>query len=167
LTIIDQEEFSRVADLLKKQWKELGIEVEVKKVNLPSHEFEQEIIKPRDYESILFGKVIGLIPDLFSFWHSSQKKEPGLNLALYENKEADKLLEEARQTLNEEERKGKYEEFQDILIDDAPVVFLYSPTYLYLVSKDIKGIKEGLIANSSKRFIDIENWYIKIKRVWK
>ena len=165
LATVDQEELAKVADLLKKQWEKLGVELEIKKVELPA--LQQDFLKPRNYESLLFGKVVGLIPDPFPFWHSSQKKEPGLNLAIYENKEADKILEKARQILDERERKENYQKFQDILIEDAPVVFLYSPDYLYLVSKKIKGIAEGVIVDPSKRLIGVENWYIKTKRVWK
>lgn len=165
LVTIDQEELSQAADLIKKQWEALGVQLEVKKVSLLS--LEQDFWNPRDYESLLFGKIMGLIPDPYPFWHSTQKREPGLNLSLYGNKEADKLLEEARQILDEKERLEKYRIFQDIIIEDAPAVFLYSPDYLYLVSKEIKGIKTKIVADPSKRFIDIENWYIKTKRSWK
>ena len=141
------------------------MELELKKVSLSS--LEQDFWKPRNNESLLFGKVIGLIPDLYPFWHSTQKRDPGLNLSLYDNKEADKLLEEIRQTLDTEERFKKYQVLQNIIVEDAPAVFLYSPNYLYPVSDKIKGIKEKTIADPSKRFIDIEEWYIKIQRVWK
>ncbi|OGZ17718.1 MAG: hypothetical protein A2Z78_00195 [Candidatus Nealsonbacteria bacterium RBG_13_36_15] len=165
LVTVDQEELSLVADLIKKQWEALGIELELKKVSLSS--LEQDFWKPRNYESLLFGKVIGLIPDLYPFWHSTQKRDPGLNLSLYDNKEVDKILEEVRQTLDKNERFEKYQILQNIIIKDAPAIFLYSPNYLYPVSDEIKGVKEKIIADPSKRFIDIEEWYIKTQRVWK
>jgi len=165
LVTVDQEELSKVADLLKKQWEKLGVDLEVKKVDLQT--LQQNFLRPRNYEAILFGKVVGIIPDPLPFWHSSQKEDPGLNLAEYENKEADKILQAAKESLEEEKRKEEYQKFQEILIEDAPVVFLYSPDYLYLMSQKIKGIKEGIIADPSKRFIGVENWYIKERRVWK
>ncbi|GAI49577.1 unnamed protein product, partial [marine sediment metagenome] len=128
---------------------------------------KREIIKPRNYESLLFGEVLGVIPDPFPFWSSLQKKDPGLNLAMYENKKCDKLLKEVRQSLDEDVRKEKLEEFQELLIEDTPAVFLYNPDYLYLVSKEIKGINVKIITDPSKRFIGIENWYIKTKRAWR
>jgi len=168
LITVDQEELSQVADLIEEQWKIIGVELEVRKIpsSTSLSSLEQEFIKPRNYESILVGKVMGLTPDPYPFWHSSQRREPGLNLSLYNNKEVDKILEEARQLLDEEERLEKYQNFQEILIESAPVVFLYSPDYLYSVSKEIKGIKTEVIADPSKRFIGIENWYIKTKRAW-
>ena len=165
LVTVDQPILIETANLLKNQWRALGAEIEIKTFDILT--LEQEIIKPRDYQSLLFGEVLGAIPDPFPFWHSVQKKDPGLNLAIYENKKADKLLEEARQTLDPKIRAEKLATFQDILIEDAPAVFLYSPDYLYFVSKEIKGIKGGIIADPSKRFSNIEEWYVKTKRVWK
>ncbi len=152
----------KVAALLKSQWESMGAEIEI--TALPISQLEQEIIKPRNYEMLLFGEVLGQIPDPFPFWHSSQLKDPGLNLAKYENQKADKLLEAARTTLDEEERTKKYQEFQDILIEDAPCVFLYSPDYVYFVSKEIKGINAKMIVDPSRRLSNIENWYIRTSR---
>lgn len=163
LVTIDQEELNQVADLIKKQWEALGVQLSIKRV---SSALEKDFIKPRNYESILVGKVMGLIPDPYPFWHSSQKRDPGLNLSLYSNKEVDELLEESRQTLDKRERFKKYQDFQEILIETVPNIFLYSPDYLYPVSEEIKGIPGNVIADPSKRFIGIEEWYIKTKRSW-
>ena len=165
LTTVNQPILEKAASLLKDQWELLGIDLEIKTFDVST--LEQEIIKPRNYEMLLFGEVLGAIPDPFPFWHSSQKKDPGLNLTGYENKKCDKLLEEARQTLDENERKTTLEKFQELLIEDAPALFLYNPDYLYLVSKEIKGINTEIITDPSKRFSGIENWYVKTKRAWK
>jgi len=164
LTTVSQPILIEVASLLQSQWENLGVEVEIKTFDTST--LEREIIKPRNYEALLFGEVLGTIPDPFPFWSSLQKKDPGLNLAMYENKKCDKLLEEVRQSLDEEVRKEKLEEFQELLIEDAPALFLYNPDYLYSVSKEIKGIDVKIITTPSKRLSGIENWYIKTRRVW-
>ena len=84
-----------------------------------------------------------------------------------ENKKVDKLLEEGRKTQDSKERARIYEEFQNLLIEDSPAVFLLNPDYIYFVSPAIKGIEVKFIANPAQRFSGIENWYIKTKRVWK
>ena len=165
LATVNQPLLETTANLLKEQWEAIGINLEIKTFDISS--LEQEVIKPRDYDMLLFGEVLDVLPDPFPFWHSSQVKDPGLNLAGYENKTADKLLEGARQTLDETERKEKLEEFQEILLEDAPALFLYNPDYLYLVSNQVKGIQAKIITDPSKRFSGIENWYIKTKRAWK
>lgn len=165
LTTVDQPDLIKTANLLKEQWKEVGVYLEVEILDIAT--LEEEVIKPRDYEILLFGEVLTAIPDLYPFWHSSQVKDPGLNLASYENSQADKLLEGARQTLVEAERKEALEKFQEIFLNDIPALLLYNPDYLYLVSDKIKGIEAGIITDPSQRLASIENWYIKTKRAWK
>lgn len=165
LSTVKEEDLIEIARKLKEQWKKIGIDVELKFYK--SNFFLEKILKPRDYEMVLFGQALGKIPDPFAFWHSSQKKDPGLNLSLYENKKFDKILEELRKTFDEEKRKEKLEKLQEILIEDAPALFLFRGDYFYFVSKKIKGIEEITILDPSQRFLEIENWYIREKRVWK
>jgi len=164
LVTVNQSPLIEVANILKNQWSKLGAEITVETLDSQTVE---DIIKNRNYEALLFGEVLSAVPDPLPFWHSLQKRDPGSNLSLYENKEVDKLLEGARQSLDSEIRAQKLESFQDILISDAPAVFLYSQDYIYLTSKKIKGIEKKMIVDPSERFSGITNWYIKTKRVWK
>jgi len=165
IATVDKPELVKVATEIAEMWRLAGINIEIDTFDVST--LEQDIIKPRNYEMLLFGEVLGQTPDPFPFWHSSQVEDPGLNLAGYSNDNCDKLLEENRQSLNEEKREEALEKFQNILINDAPAVFLYSPSYLYLVSDKVKGIDTVMITDSSKRFANVENWYINTKRVWK
>ena len=162
LTTSDWPELVEVANEIKKQWEAVGVGVEIQV--LPLAELQQAI-RNRDYQALLFGEVLNLDPDPFSFWHSSQKKDPGLNLALYDNKEADKLLEEARQTIDKDGRNEKYEEFQVILLSDAPAIFLYSPYFIYVQSTKVKSNNTKIISVPSDRFSSVNAWYMDTKRV--
>ena len=162
LTTSNWPELAAVADQIKNQWEAVGARVNVEILDLPEL---QQAIKSREYEALLFGEVLGLDPDPFSFWHSSQKRDPGLNLALYDNKDADKLLEEAKQTLDRSARLSKYDEFQKLVIKDIPVIFLYSPDYLYAQPAKIKNSNMSIISMPSDRFATISQWYIETKRV--
>ncbi|OGZ58515.1 MAG: hypothetical protein A3B96_01535 [Candidatus Spechtbacteria bacterium RIFCSPHIGHO2_02_FULL_43_15b] len=165
LITVQWPELEKVLRVLENQWEKVGVSVNIEAYSLG--EIQQEFIRPREYEAIVFGQVVGIDPDPFSFWHSSQKKDPGLNISLYENKTVDKLLEEARQTLDSNSRVEKYVLLQDYVSQDIPAIFLYSPSYLYPINRNIKGIKEGKIADPSWRFADVERWYMTTKRVWK
>jgi len=165
LVASDWPEFKQTAEILKEQWEKLGIKVNLKIIS--ATDIQQEYLRPRNYQALLFGEVLSADPDPFAFWHSTQKKDPGLNVAFYDNKKVDKLLEDARQTVDQEERTEKYAEFQKLLIEDAPAIFLYSPTYLYPVNKKVKGIEIGKLAQPSYRFSQIEDWYVKTKRIWR
>ncbi|MEK9158201.1 MAG: ABC transporter substrate-binding protein [Patescibacteria group bacterium] len=157
-------EFSQVANILKEQWGKAGIEVTIEALNTPQL---QQAIRDRNYEALLFGEILDLDPDPFTLWDSSQKQKLGLNLALYDNATADNLLQDARQSLNPLDRAKKYDDFQKIVINDVPAVFLYNPLYLYPQSTNIRGANTSIIAAPSDRLLNIENWYIDTKRIWK
>ncbi|MDP2930535.1 MAG: ABC transporter substrate-binding protein [bacterium] len=165
LVTVDDPLLIETAEILKAQWAVIGIDVEIQSVSFG--QLNSDFLKTRSYDALLFGEVLGQTLDPFPFWHSSQKKDPGLNLAVYENKEADKLLEEARQSFDDEIKQQKLEKFQEIIIADAPAVFLYQPDFIYLAPQKLKGINSGFISDPSKRFAGIENWYLETKRVFK
>lgn len=158
----DFPEFIEVANLIKEMWQKIGISAEVK--TLGATELETSIIKPRAYQVLLFGEIFSHDPDPFAFWHTSQIKDPGLNIALYSNRKADAILEEARRTTDHIKREEKYREFQKIVVGDLPAIFLYSPLSYYGVRSAIKGIAVDRIALPHERFSYIERWYIKTRR---
>ena len=113
-----------IADDIKKNWEDiLGI-----KVN--AHISTQ--INTQDYDVILAYGSIPTDPDQYLFWHSTQSKT---NLTKINNPRIDKLLEEGRQTFDQQERKKIYQEFQKILLEECPAIFLKYPT-LYTVSRN-------------------------------
>ena len=160
-----RKELTTIGERLKNDWQSIGIKIEM--TSIPVVELQQDYIQPRTYQMLLFGEVLNVEPDPFSFWHSSQKKDPGLNLALYDNQGADKLLEEARQSLNKRVRVNRYNDFQNLVIEDLPSIFLYSPLYLYPQTKKIKGFEDELLGLPSERFINVNKWHIKTQRVRK
>ena len=154
------------AKLIKEQWEEQGIKIEIQNI---SENDIKKVIRERNFDILIFGEKLGGIPDPIPFWHSSQRVDPGLNLSLYQNSKADGLMEKARKYYNHEDesRKNTLQELQNIIIDDAPAIPLFTTDYLYLINKNIKGVLTQKIIEPSKRFVDISNWYIKEKRVWK
>ncbi|MEK7077987.1 MAG: ABC transporter substrate-binding protein [Patescibacteria group bacterium] len=165
LTTTDWPELTQVASLLKTDWEKIGVKVNLDVV--PVNAIQTQTIRPREYEALLFGEVLGLNPDPFSFWHSTQRKDPGLNLSVYSNKKVDGLLESARQMLSPQEKIKKYQEFQNIIMSDLPAIFLYSPNYIYAVSDKVRGFETEAINTPSQRFENINQWYIATKRVKK
>lgn len=165
LTTSDWPELLRSADIIKTALKDVGIDIAVEKRTLS--ELESEVIRPRNFEMLLFGQVYGYEPDLFAFWHSSQIKDPGLNVALYGNKKVDQLLEEARRLQDEKARNKKHEEAGLIIAQDLPAVFLYSQLYLYLLPADLQGVSLEKISLPADRFNEINKWYRETKRVFK
>jgi len=165
ISTVDQFPLVQTAQLLKEQWETFGVEVRV--TAYPIGDFEKDVLKPRDYQTLLFGEILGTIPDPFPFWHSSQIQDPGLNLSSFEDDDADRLLEKARKESDLEVRAEQYAELQDIILAATPALFLYDVNYTYFVSTKVRGITEQVIVDPSKRFATITEWYIKTERTWK
>jgi peptide/nickel transport system substrate-binding protein len=165
LLTTDWPELSQTAEIIANQWKELGVKANVQVLTVS--DLQQNYIRPREYDALLFGQAASFDPDLYSFWHSSKKTDPGLNLSKFENEEADKLLSEIREEFDREKRIEKYRQFNKILSQETPAVFLYSRAYLYPVGVNVKGIEVESISSPQHRFSNINKWYVKIKRIFK
>ncbi len=162
---IDSADLIKVANLLKKQWEKIGAKIDVQAYSFA--DIKQNYIKTREYDALLVGQEASFNVDPYSFWHSSQKKDPGLNWALFDNKDADEIIEQARVDNDRNDRIKKYYKFQEIINEEVPAIFLFSPKYLYLVDGNIKGIATQRINSPQWRFANINNWYINTKRVKK
>lgn len=165
LATSDAPELASAAALIADMWKAIGVKTEVK--ILAVSDLEASLIRPRAYEALLFGEVFGHDPDPFAFWHTSQLKDPGLNIALYSNRKADELLEEARRTSDPELRKSKYRELQKIVSDEIGAIFLYSPVQYYALRKTIQGAELGAAILPEERFNQVNQWYAETRRALK
>lgn len=158
----DFQELVEVANAIKVMWRKVGIEAEVKIFS--GANLETLIIRPRAYQVLLFGEIFGHDPDPFAFWHTSQIKDPGLNIALYSNRKADTLLEEARRITDQATREEKYREFQKIVVEDQAAIFLFSPASYYGVRSSVEGVTIERIVLPHERFAHIEKWFMKTRR---
>lgn len=162
LTTVQKDENIQVAEKIRELWQAVGVKVNVEIVDL--NRIQRDVIKPRAYEVLLFGQILGRDPDPYPFWHSSQANDPGLNLALYNNKEADKLLEEARRANESAIRARDYLEFEKKLRADVPAIFLYSLKFSYLLPSSIQGVKTIKINQTADRFSTVNEWYINTQK---
>lgn len=157
-------ELKETAQKLAEQWLKIGAKVDVQIYDLS--DLDQNLIRPRKFEALLFGEVLGRNSDLYSFWHSSQRLAPGLNITQYVNATADKLLEDARKQSDPNKKIVNYEKFQLELAKDTPAIFLYSPYFLYILPNKIKGADFPSLIVPAERFSSIQNWYINQEKVW-
>lgn len=102
------------AEMVAKDWNAVGVKTEVQvSSGLPS-----------EYQALLAIYDIPKDPDQYSIWHSTQTVT---NISKYINPRIDKLLEDGRVQLNQEERRKIYLDFQRFLVEDSPAAFLYHP----------------------------------------
>jgi peptide/nickel transport system substrate-binding protein len=164
LATSDAPELKAVAEQVSSAWKKFGAEVTVKVFE--KGDLSQDVIRPRKYDAVLFGEVVGRNPDPYVFWHSSQRFDPGLNIANYANVAVDKMLENLRSITDPAERLDTYQKINAQISADSPAIFLYTPLFVYLVPVNVNHINLLPIANPADRFITIAEWYISIDKVW-
>jgi len=140
-------------------WKQIGIKTEIEILSIS--QIQNKIIKPRNFDALFYGQITGADPDPYPFWHSSQTNEDGYNIANFINKDVDQLLEDARLISDIAERQKKYKKFQEIISEEIPAIFIYSPVYTYMQDKKIKGFNIKNIFYPSDRFANINEWYLK------
>lgn len=161
---VNSPELKLVAEILQKQFNDMGASVSLELFDLA--QLNQNVIRPRDYDVLLFGQVISRDGDLYPFWHSSQRNDPGLNVALYTNAFVDATLEELRTTLSGDTRTQLHESFVSEWRSDVPAIFLYVPDMTYALPEKIQGVHAGPIQEPSERFLDAYGWYMHTQRIF-
>jgi peptide/nickel transport system substrate-binding protein len=103
---------------------------------------------------------VGPDPDLFTLWHSGA--EPGtLNFAYAHGWGLiDKDLEDGRASVDQPARLAAYADFQALIADQAPAIFLYSAHYDYAVSQRVRGVHLNHVIEPEDRFQYVTDWYV-------
>ncbi len=164
LSTVNSPDLVAVAELVSGMWRDMGAEVELKVYE--AADLTQSVIRPRRHEALLFGMELGHELDLYAFWHSSQRNDPGLNISQYADIESDTILETLRTTLDPEERDKLLRSFTDRITNDHTGIFLFAPDLLYLSHNDVHNVRLHPLANPSERFHTIHEWYMQTDRVW-
>lgn len=154
----------RVAQALAVQWQAVGVRVAV--APLSAGELADGYLRPRAFQAVLYHWLdVTPDPDMYPFWHSTQATDPGQNFAQFQNRDADEIMEQARQTPDTVLRQELYARLQEILRDQAPALFLYQPVYTMGVRDTVQAVTLGPVRSASDRFGSIAGWYVRTRRV--
>ena len=165
LTASDTPEYRNVCKLLAQQWRAIGVNLHVQFQDASNF---QSTLASHDYDAVLYGISIGVDPDVYVYWDSSQadlRAANRLNLSEYKNATADVALEAGRTRLAAPLRAIKYRPFLQAWQHDAPAVGLYQPRSLYLTNGAVAGFTDHTINSSADRFYNVQNWEIRQARV--
>lgn len=157
-------ELKTIAQAVQADWKELGADVSIELYG--QGDLTQNIIRPRSYEALLFGMVVGREQDLFAFWSSTERNDPGLNIALYTNHSVDTLLTNIREESDPLKREELLTEVQTSIAEEYPAAFTHAPDFVYVVPEEVRGVLLPQIASPSDRFANIHEWYKRTEYVW-
>jgi len=137
------EQRRKIAEVIQRRLADIGVRVEIRILEWTV--FLSEFIDKRNFEAVLLGWGLGLDPDNFDIWHSSKTREGEFNFISYKNEEVDQLLEQARRTCSQEERRVCYQRIHEIIYDEQPYMFLCVPDSLSIVHSRVQGIRQAPI----------------------
>jgi peptide/nickel transport system substrate-binding protein len=149
LTVRGQPEDTRLGELIQAQLADLGV-----KVNLAT-------ISPNEWTAAQQERQINWTT---TSW--TQRADPDGLLSLlvktkgtantlgYSNPQVDDLLAKAAAIYDREQRRPLYQQIMQIVVDDAPFVYLWQPAYFYGVAKQVEGVP------------DIPDNILRVRGIW-
>ncbi len=127
----------QIATVWQEELQRAGIELNIRQLEWASL---LERVKSHNFDTIFMGWSMPPDPDPYQVWHSSQTGANGSNHVGFENEEADRIIEEARVTFDEEKRNALYRRFHEIVHEEQPYTFLFAPKTLLAVAKRVEGV---------------------------
>jgi ABC-type transport system substrate-binding protein len=151
------------ASLSKDQLAKCGIEL-----NVVEADFATVLLPllswPNNYETYLGGWSTSRDPDDFSIFHSSEctteAAPDGFNFPCYSNPEADKLLEDGRQELDQAKRTEIYAKFQELVHNDLPYYFTWSDLANAALTKSVSSNGGTIDLTSPQYFWNLDTWVV-------
>ena len=136
----------------------IGVKVNIRIIEWAA--FLKEYLDKHNFEAVVMAWTIPIEPDLFDVWHSSKTKLGELNYISFENEEVDRLIDEARFTLDRDQRKAALDRVQEIFYDEVPYVFLYVPDALPAISSRIIGPE----VTPAGVGLNLKDWYVPLDK---
>ena len=116
-------------------WKQIGIDVRTDLLEWAV--FIQERVNKLDFDALVLGWSMGIDPDLFQIWHSSQTGPNQLNFVGFKNKEADDLIIKIRQEYDHDQQVRYCHRLHEIIAHEQPYTFLYVGKWTAILDKRI------------------------------
>ena len=116
-------------------WKQIGINVRTDLLEWSV--FIQERVDKRDFDALVLGWVMGIDPDLYQIWHSSQTHPYQLNFVSFKNKEADDLIVKIRREYDHEKQVAYCHALHKIIAREQPYTFLYVGKWTAVLDKRV------------------------------
>lgn len=159
---VDNPTNKAIAESIQQNWTDLQINVTLKPIK--SEEILPNYLEPRRYQAALVQLDLTRSPDPdpYPFWHQAQATG-GQNYSQWEDRQSSEYLEEARVTIDPEERGRLYRNFQVRFASELPALPLYYLVYTYGVDAEVQGIRLGPLFDSSDRFSMVVDWFLIAK----
>jgi len=127
------------AQILQHQLKKAGVIVKLRVMEWQA--FLNMVVFPHKFDSVLLAWGLSPTPDPYMFWHSDNDKEGGFNFIGYKNEKLNRLIEKSQSIIDRDKLSAMWKKMFKMVTDDNPYLFLYIPTSLTTVNKNIKNIE--------------------------
>ncbi len=121
--------------IVQDAWKRIGVDVHTD--TLEWSVFIQERVNKLDFDALVLGWTMGLEPDLYQIWHSSQTDPYELNFVGFENKKADQLIVKIRKEYDHYRQVQLCHRLHRIIAEEQPYTFLYVSKWTAVLDKRI------------------------------
>jgi len=150
-----------LSEQLQSSWKKIGVEIHLIPLN---PEAFRDTLRKKEYELLLLPQHLGYNLDAYPYFHLSQVGENGLNVAEWKNLEASVLLEEIRATHDHDDRRKNLQTLRDIIIDEVPAIFLFTPKTSWMIDGKVKNVELKHMAVLPDRFSNANDFFVAEKR---
>lgn len=130
-----------ILSVAQNSWRRIGV-----KVNTQVFEwavFLEDFINPGRFDAVILGWLMGVDPDLYQIWHSSQAGKHQLNFVGYGNPEADRIIERLRREYDPEKQAILAHRLHRLIARDQPYTFLYAPVGTRVLDRKIVMVDAG------------------------
>jgi len=151
--------YRQLADALAAQYKAVGVQLDIEPVSASALVSD---LRSKQYQAALGAIENGPDPDQTFFWHSEPPVD-SVNFSgplMLRQALVDKDLEDGRAGIDRKARKQAYDDFQQLMADAAPAVFVVEPHYAYLQNKRVRGFRVNPAIDPVDRFQFAAGWYV-------
>jgi len=124
-----------ILSIAQDSWRKIGIDVRTAVVEWTV--FISERVNKFDFDALILGWSMGIEPDLYQIWHSSQTQPNQLNFVAFKNQKADDLIIKSRQEYNHERQVRYAHRLHEIIAEHQPYTFLYVGKWTAILDKRI------------------------------
>ena len=159
-----------IAKSFESQLQELGFEVNLRVID-PSDKtqnFVQTVLMPREYGILIYEISLGVDPELYTFWHSSQATESGFNLSNYKGGVSDDNIVSSMNLSNGELRRAKYDSFVSRWVESVPAIGIVQSRSSYVYKNSVKPYDpDNKFVENVDRYADAKYWQVNKAEVYK
>ena len=124
-----------ILTIVQDEWKKIGIDVRTDLLEWAV--FIRERVNKADFDALVLGWSMGIEPDLYQIWHSSQTQPFQLNFVGFKNEEADDLITKIRQEYSHERQVAYCHQLHELIAQEQPYTFLYVSKWTAVLDKRI------------------------------